>query len=357
MALKPEAFDYLDLPFAIVSGSVGRVSARVSGMGGAVEVWRRFHARVVCFQHTTTHPTQIPWRLPGRLPIELEFAGVRAVAAPRPEGDWSARAASDRAASAARAQLAAAEAALLAALTAGGSATDDRDRGDRGGGGGLAGLVASAAGAALGRLALTVSDVHLRFEGLPDGAGGVRAAAGLLVASVSTDGGGGGGDAAFAKAFLVQGACVYWTPAAPPPGRAPPSHPPCAASDVVLGPLAARVRVAVGGGAGPRARLSVAVGEAAAAARPAALAGAAAALDAATVWRLRRDGAPWRPAGWRDGRGGGGGGWGRPRCGGMQRPPRSRHTQATLPAAPPWRQLHIYAPAPGDAMWSCTPPG
>ena len=268
------------------------------GGGGTVHTRARS-----CVSHTahTNKLTQIPWGLPGRLPIELEFSGVRAVAAARPEGDWSARAASDRAASAARAQLAAAEAALLAALTAGGNADD---RGDRGGG--LAGLLASAAGAALGRLALTVSDVHLRFEGLPDGAGGVRAAAGLLVASVSTDAGGGGGDAAFAKAFSVEGACVYWAPTAPPPGTAPrpPTHPPCAASDVVLGPLAARVRVAVGGGAGPRARVAVAVGEAAAAARPAAVAGAAAALDAVTVWRLRRDGAPWRPAGWRDGRGG-----------------------------------------------------
>ena len=82
MSLKPGAFDYLDLPFEVRGGRVGRLVAR------------------------------IPWRAPraGRAALAVELTGVEVVACPRPEADWEEGAAGARALAAKRAALAAAEA-------------------------------------------------------------------------------------------------------------------------------------------------------------------------------------------------------------------------------------------------------
>ena len=225
---------------------------------------------------------------------------MSAVAAPRPDADWSATPASDRGRAGARAELAAAEAARLAGGgDAGGS-----------GGGGLPPLAAQAASAALDRLQLTITDVHVRFEGLPDGRGGGRAAAGVVVRRVATAPAGarpapatGSPPLRLAKDVSVEGFLLYWTPAGPAPGapRPPAGAPPCAAADVLLGPAAATLSAAVGGGGDvtPTVRLALSIDELAASARPAALAGVAAAADAAAVWRARRDSARHCPDAWR----------------------------------------------------------
>jgi hypothetical protein len=145
---------------------------------------------------------RVPWRAPraGRAAVSIELCGVEVVACPRPEADWEEGAAGVRALAAKRAALAAAEAERLSAVLAeGGVPQPDASSSAASSSappparGGLASLAAGLVARLVDRLELTVRDVHVRFEGLPDGGSG----------GGGNGGDGGGGTGATAGLYLA----------------------------------------------------------------------------------------------------------------------------------------------------------
>jgi hypothetical protein len=127
VALRLDALDHLQLPFALRSGRIGRIQA------------------------------QVPWRAL-RSPVVVDLADVHLCVALRRDEELEEGPAGERAWLAKLAELAAAELAALAAAGASGSEAAGRQ------GGVLWSFMQHVVNMLVNRLQLTVSNVHIEFE-------------------------------------------------------------------------------------------------------------------------------------------------------------------------------------------------